>query len=340
MTSSSSEFSRRTVIGGAAAVAGAALGAGWIRPAAASDRMRTPTGPGSVSGAPNLPAGFTDTFTSRYITVGDVRLHAVVGGQGHPLLLVHGWPESWYAWRLVMPTLARSFQVVAVDQRGMGLSDKPTTGYDAATVAHDLAGLMDALGHQQFAVVGHDTGMVYSYALAADYPDRVDHLAVAETSLPGISAPVPLFQPTAANNVLWHVLFNRIDKTNELLVRGREDIFFGYEFAHRTAQPMPPYVIKHYVDHFAASRDALRGSFEFYRALDTTAAQNTQRMNRHLTMPVLTIGGDHSLKATVADTMKATADNVQTLVVPNSAHFVAEEAPDQLLATLIPFLAS
>ena len=88
-------------------------------------RPSTPEGPGSVSGAPNLPAGFTDTFTSRYIDTGELRLHAVIGGEGPPLLLVHGWPETWYAWRLLMPALARDFEVIAVDQRGIGLSDKP-----------------------------------------------------------------------------------------------------------------------------------------------------------------------------------------------------------------------
>jgi len=93
----------------------------------------TPEGPGSVSGAPNLPAGFKDTFTSRFIDTGKVRLHAVVGGDGPPLLLVHGWPENWYAWRLLMPELATNFEVIAVDQRGMGLSDKPKDGYDTVS---------------------------------------------------------------------------------------------------------------------------------------------------------------------------------------------------------------
>lgn len=77
----------------------------------------TPEGPGSVSGAPNLPAGFSDTFTSRYVDAGGLRQHVVTGGAGPPLLLVHGWPQNWYAWRLVMPTLARDFEVIAPDQR-------------------------------------------------------------------------------------------------------------------------------------------------------------------------------------------------------------------------------
>src|SRR5512144_3420782 len=104
----------------------------------APTELPTAQAPGSVSGAPDLPAGFADTFTSRYVEAGDVRLHAVIGGDGPPLLLVHGWPESWYAWRLVMPALARDFEVIAVDQRGVGLSEKPQEGYDTGTLANDL----------------------------------------------------------------------------------------------------------------------------------------------------------------------------------------------------------
>jgi hypothetical protein len=76
-------------------------------------RLPSPEGPGSVSGAPNLCAGFTDTFTSHYIDTGELRLHAVIGGEGPPLLLVHGWPQTWYAWRLVMPALAALTEFLA-----------------------------------------------------------------------------------------------------------------------------------------------------------------------------------------------------------------------------------
>ena len=91
----------------------------------------TPEGPGSVFGAPNLPGGFTGTFTSRYADSGELRLHAVIGGDGPPLL-VHGWPQTWYAWRMVMPALARDFQVIAVDQRGAGLPASRRAGTTAA----------------------------------------------------------------------------------------------------------------------------------------------------------------------------------------------------------------
>ena len=84
-------------------------------------------------GSPHLPEGFTYTFTSRYVDTSDVRLHAVIGGGGPPLLLIHGCPGSLYYWRLVLSALAWDFQVIAVDQRGIGLSDKPEAGYDTGT---------------------------------------------------------------------------------------------------------------------------------------------------------------------------------------------------------------
>jgi len=300
----------------------------------------TPEGPGSVSGAPNLPTGFTDTFTSRYVNTGEVRLHAVTGGDGPPLLLVHGWPQTWYAWRMLMPALARDFAVVAVDQRGIGLSGKPQDGYDTGTLARDLVALMGALGHQRFALYGTDVGMPIAYALAADHPDRVDRLVVSEAPLPGISPSPPLFLPPQLNAMLWHLAFNQLPKINEQLVTGRENIFFGAEFdASAGTNKLPPEVVKYYIDTLAASPDSLRGSFGIYRAFPAIIAQNEQRKTRRLTLPVLAIGGEQSAGEGPGNTMKLAADDVQTVVLAGSGHWVAEQAPEQLLAALTAFLA-
>jgi pimeloyl-ACP methyl ester carboxylesterase len=165
------------------------------------------------------------------------------------------------------------FSVVAVDQRGIGLSGKPQAGYDTATLASDLVALMDALGHQRFALYGTDVGMPVAYALAADHRERVARLVVSEAPLPGISPSPPLFLPPQLNERLWHLAFNQLPKINEQLVQGREDI-----------------------------------------------------------------GGGES-SAEVGNTMKLAADDVQTLVIPGCGHWVAEQAPDQLLAALTTFLA-
>lgn len=299
----------------------------------------TLTGPGSVSGAPNLPAGFTDTFTSRYVDTGDVQLHAVIGGEGPPLLLIHGWPGSWYYWRLVMPALARDFEVIAVDQRGIGLSDKPEDGYDSRTLANDLVALMDALGHQRFAAVGVDTGMLIGYALAADHPERVERVALGEAPLPGISPPFPLILPDQLKDRLWHIPFNQLAETNEKLVSGREEIFFGAEFsASAGTNKLSKEAVEYYVQGLS-DPDALHGSFQLYRAFGATSAQNEERKARRLPMPVLAMGGAESSGEGAANTMKLVADDVQTLVIPGTGHWLAEQAPEAMTAALTEFLA-
>jgi pimeloyl-ACP methyl ester carboxylesterase len=343
---SSSPNARRTLrgralIGGVVAVVAAALvGSVLVQPAAPSTRAPTPTGPGSVSGAPNLPPGFTTTFKSRYVDANGLRMHAVIGGEGPPLLLIHGWPQTWYAWRMVMPALARDFRVIAVDQRGIGLTDKPAGGYDTGSQADDMVALMEALGHRRFAVYGTDTGMPIAYALAADHRDRIQRLVVSEASLAGVSPPPPLFLPPLLNARLWHLMFNQLPaEVNERLVRGREDVFFGSEFAVWAARPLPDDAVRYYIDILRSGRHALRGSFGWYRALGTTIEQEAQRATRRLTLPVLAIGGQFGAGETVAATMRMVADDVQGVVIPGSGHWVAEEAPEELLAALTAFLA-
>jgi pimeloyl-ACP methyl ester carboxylesterase len=300
-----------------------------------------PEGPGSVSGAPNLPEGFADTFTSRYVDAGDVRLHAVVGGEGPPLLLVHGWPQTWYAWRFVMPALAKDFEVIAVDQRGIGLSDKPEDGYDVGTLAADLIALMEALGHRRFALYGTDTGMPIAHALATDHPDRVERLIVSEAPLPGVTPSPPLFLPPQLNARFWHLAFNQLPaEVNEALVREREDIFFGAEFdASAGTNKLPGDAVRYYIDTVASDPDHLRGSFGFYRAIPTSVAQNEERKTRRLAMPVLAIGGEESAGEGPGNAMKLVACDVETVVLAGSGHWVAEQAPEALLEALTAFLA-
>jgi pimeloyl-ACP methyl ester carboxylesterase len=290
--------------------------------------------------APHLPAGFSNTFKSQFIKANGLRQHAMIGGEGPPLLLLHGWPQNWYQYRLIMPALARDFQVIAVDQRGMGLTDKPPSGYDFGTLAKDAAELMDALGHQQYAVVGCDTGMGIGYALAADYPDRVERLVVGEAVIPGVSESPPILAvPGPLVGHVFHLLFNRLDHLNEQLVKGREREFFGFIYdVEGGTKKLPDYAVKYYTDGFASSQTALSTSFGLYRATNVTVPQNQQRAKLKLTQPVLAIGGALSLGKNVEETMNLTASNV-TGVVLNCGHWLAEEAPSDMLNALTTFLA-
>ena len=151
----------------------------------------------------------------------------------------------------------------------------------------------------------------------------------------------PLLLPPPLNARLWHLAFNQLPaEVNEALVRGREAIFFGAEFdASAGTNKLPDDTVSYYIDRLAADPDALRGSFELYRAFPTITAQNEQRTTRRLSLPVLAIGGAESAGAMVADAMKLVADDVQGVVLANSGHWVAEQAPEQLVAALTTFLA-
>ncbi|MGW2288128.1 alpha/beta fold hydrolase [Streptomyces phaeochromogenes] len=289
-----------------------------------------------------LPDGFTDVFTGRFVEVNGLRLHAVTGGDGPALLLIGGWPQTWYAWREVMPALARRHTVVAVDSRGAGLSDKPDDGYDAGTLSADLVALMAALGHDRFDVVGHDIGTWTGYALAADHPERVDRLAIVEAVIPGLTPSPPFFGPAAANLRLWQFGFNRLDDLNEELVRGRERLFFGWQFATKAATPtaIPAYAVDVYVDAITADPRALRASFACYRALDETIAQNEQRSKTRLSLPVLALGGALWSGTSAAQTMRLAADDVTGVVLDDCGHYPAEEQPARFAEILEDFLAA
>lgn len=302
---------------------------------------------GVVSTAPNLPPGFKSTFKSRFVRANGILQHAVVGGDGPPLLLVHGWPENWYAWRHVMPELAKDYTVVAVDQRGIGRSEGTAEGYDAATLADDMAALMTQLGHERFAVVGHDTGAVVSYALAADHRDRVERLAFAEIpGPPGVGsleqppAP-PMFVPEGLNDKLWHIPFNRVDDDLILdMVSSNAEAYYRYEYAIQGGTAtLPDSAIRYYIDLYTRNRDVLRSSFGLYRAWDETLTQNRMvRQATKLTIPVIGIGGVDSWGDLVGHGMEPTGTDVTTAVVPGG-HWVAEQAPTELLDVLSEFLA-
>jgi pimeloyl-ACP methyl ester carboxylesterase len=238
-----------------------------------------------------------------------------------------------------MPGLARHHRVVAVDPRGVGRSDKPAGGYDTGTLAGDMVALMGALGHERFSVVGHDVGLWTGYAIAADHPDRVERLAVAEAVLPGVSPSPPMLGPGATNARLWHFAFNRLDHLNEQLVAGREHLYFGFQFASKAVVPLASDAIDRYI---AALRDpdALHCSFACYRALDETMAQNAARAERRLWMPVLAIAGAGWLGELVGETMRAVADHVDSVVIPDCGHYPAEEAPEAVGEALERFLAA
>jgi pimeloyl-ACP methyl ester carboxylesterase len=330
---------RRGWVGAGAAVA-AALVVGAVSTGASASKAEPQSW---VTSGPEVPAGFSATFKSAFVEANGIRQHAVVGGDGPALLLVHGWPEDSYAWRAVMQPLAEDHTVIAVDQRGIGLTEKPADGYDTATLADDLAALMTELGHEKFSVVGHDTGYFIGYALAADHRDRVERFAGVEVpGPPGVTPDgPPLFINEASNNRLWHIPFNRVDDDLIVnMVKSNADPFYRYEFGVQGGGYTPPEsAIKYYVKQYSRDKDTLRASFELYREWDSLLVQNAERAKEPLTIPVIGIGGEKSWAHYAAEGIKAAAPQVQTAVIPGAGHWIAEQAPEELAKVLRTFLA-
>ena len=125
-------------------------------------------------------------FDHQYVRIDGQRIHCVTAGAGTPVLLIPGWPQTWYAWRHVMQALAaRGFMAVAVDPPGTGYSDRPDAGYDTGRTAATLHRVMVQLGFDVYQVAGHDVGMWVAYALASDHPEAVTSLALTEAVIPG-----------------------------------------------------------------------------------------------------------------------------------------------------------
>jgi pimeloyl-ACP methyl ester carboxylesterase len=274
----------------------------------------------------------------RFAEVNGVRLHYVTGGRGEPVLLLHGWPQTWYVWREVAPVLARRYEVIAPDLRGLGESSIPESGYDTGTVAADLHALLAELGHARIFLVGHDVGTWVAYAYASAHPEAVRRLVVMDAALPGL---IPPMAPSSVSTIkTWHFGFNALPELPELLVTGRERAFVSWLFRHKSFTPtsVPEDVVEAYARAYAAP-GRLTAGFAYYRAIFETMAQNRARAGQKLTMPVLAVGGETGVGDLMETTMRLVADDVRGVVVPRCGHYVPDERPEETVRLILEFLA-
>ena len=276
-----------------------------------------------------------------------VRLHYVDAGTGtRTMVLLHGYPETWYEWRHVIGPLVRDgWRVVAPDYRGAGDSSRPTGGYDKRTMAADIFKLLR--NHLkisgQVTMVGHDIGMMVAYAFASDYPKSVDKLVLMEAPLPGTAVYDATVASTKLNNfAMWHFFFhNAQNNLAESLTAGREHLYLQH-FFQRLAFDQDAITaadLDLYASQFSAA-GAMRAGFEVYRAFDRDAEDNKAALkkNGRLTMPVLALGGTSSFYLPIAKAMLAeVAKKVTVIGIPDCGHWIAEENPRALLEELLKF---
>ena len=280
------------------------------------------------------------TFSHHTATVNGIQLHYVMGGKGDPVVLLHGWPETWYSWHRVMPDLAKNYTVIVPDLRGLGDSSKPPTGYDGKTVAEDIHQLVGKLGFKTIFLVGHDIGTFIVYSYAAAHPSEVKALAVMEAPIPGFYPPV--------RPILWWVPFHQTPDVPEALVQGKEMLYLSWFYHNLANNPaaITQQDINEYVSHYSAP-GGMRAGFEYYRAIPQDAIQNMNYSKTKLTMPVLGLGGVYTpafggnvTMPSVVYGMKILAQNVTGILVPNSGHWIPEEQPQFLADQLLKFFGN
>lgn len=270
------------------------------------------------------PAG----FEHRSAIVNGVRLHYVIGGSGPAVLLLHGWPQTWYEWRHVMAGLS-GYTVVAPDLRGFGYSGKPAAGYDGVTIAADLAELVRLLGLDDVTVVGHDWGAVFGYLYAADHRDRVSALGIVEMALPGVGRMEAAMQPQPDGNFLWHMGFQSVPDLPEFLIAGKERPYLRWFFEHFAFDPAA--ITESDLDEYTAAITqvgALRSGLGVYQDFFTTAEQVAERAKTPLDIPVVAWGGEVCLGALSLDSVQQVAPHATGGVIERCGHWAAEERPD------------
>ena len=289
----------------------------------------------AIAQVPNATE-FNRAFTHHTTTVNKVRLHYVTGGKGEPVVLLHGFGSTWYMWRHVMPELAKHYTVIVPDLRGAGDSDKPATGYDKRTLAEDIYQLVRHLGHERIFLVGHDIGLMVSYAYASAHPADVRRLVLLDAPIPGTK----VFEDFEQSPLLWHFRFHNVANLPESLVAGRERTYLTEGF-YRALSYNPAAFTDADVDEYVRSYSApggMKAGFEYFRAFAEDARHNKEHFKTKLTMPVLALGGAQSLGPTMVDMVKEVASDVRGGSIERCGHWVADERPADLTERLIAFL--
>lgn len=291
---------------------------------------------------PALPTD-SERFRHRFETIDGLRLHYVIAGAegAEPLVLLAGYPESWFAWRKVMPILAERFHVVAVDLPGQGDSDKPLDGYDTGTVARRAHDLLRRLGLSRYGLAAHDIGAWVGLPYALMFPDEVSRLALLDAGIPGVTLPDML--PTAPDRAwrTWHFAFNAIPDLPETLIGGRERAYLDWFLRRKAADPrsFSEANLDEYGRIFSLP-GALRAGLAFYRAVGQSAEQNRALIcDAKLAMPVLAVSADQGSIPDMAGPLRRFAENLRGETIARCGHFIPEEQPEALARLFVEFFA-
>jgi len=285
---------------------------------------------GLAGAALAAPSGFQERFAD----VNGTRIHYLIGGEGSPVVLLHGYAQTGHMWGPLLPQLTAHHTVLVPDLRGAGGSAKPESGYDKKNMAVDIHELTSSLGLGRVEVVGHDIGLMVAYAYAAQFPQSTERLVLMDAFLPGIGP----WKDVWLMRDLWH--FHFYGKTPLALVDGRERTYFEHfwnDFAADAQHSVSEADRQVYAAAYAQP-GGMRAGFEYFRNFEKDAQDFAALAATPLSMPVLVLTGEKASGQFLIDQARRVATNVKGVVVKGSGHWLMDEAPDQVIPELVAFL--
>ena len=265
--------------------------------------------------------------------VNGVHLHWVEAGSGPLIVLLHGFPEFWWSWRHQIQPLSRNFRVVAVDLRGFNDSDKPSSGYDTATLAKDICALIDSLGGTAF-VAGHDWGGVIAYQLAMDWPDRIKRLAILNAPHPDAWIRAWLTHAEQQRQS-WYVFLNLLPEFPEANYKAQFEAG-----TVRLAKVMAPADVAVYAQAFNKP-GAATAALNYYRELVQQMPARRHLQPARITCPVRVLWGkrDVALHPVVNDIAAEWIDDMDVVYFPRCWHWLPSERPRAVTRHLRAFFS-
>ncbi len=286
-------------------------------------------------------------YTEASATIDGVRIHAVKGGRGPALLLLHGHPQTHAIWHKVAPALARHFTVIAADLRGYGDSGKPQgaedhSNYSKRRMALDQVELMRRHGHESFALLGHDRGGRVAARMAIDHPDAVTRLVTLD-----VAPTAAMYEQTTFDfaRAYWHWFFLiQSPPLPETLIRADPDLYLKQTIGARSAG-LKPFTPEAYAAYLRCLSDpaTAHGICEDYRASVTIDLEHDRAdlaAGKQIACPFLALWGAHGVVGKCFDPLAEWSKwsaNVQGNALP-CGHYIPEEAPELLLERVLPFL--
>jgi pimeloyl-ACP methyl ester carboxylesterase len=281
------------------------------------------------------PALFDSQFSHGFVTVDDHRLHYVRGGTGRTLVLLHGFPATWYDWHSIMPRLAATgHDVIAFDLPGLGDSEPLTDPFTHRDIARLLHKACLSLGLTGPDLIAHDMGAWLAYPLLREDPAYFRRAVILDVSIPGLG-----LEPQIREIFLWHFNFHQGARNLAAqLVEGREELYLTY-FFNLAARPdaITPGERAEFLRAYAKP-GALRTAFGYYEGIEAAGQDNQAHIGPKLTLPVLALGGEFGGGAPIAS-WQHVAETVIGETAAHTGHYLTQEQPDWLLERVIPFLA-